>query len=68
MQNMNRMDLHPQFLTDGKGERLSVVLPIKEFNELLEDIEDLTVVLERRSEETISHRELLNILDSDSGV
>ncbi len=65
---MNKTDLHPQFLTDGKGERLSVVLPIEEFNGLLEDLEDLAVVLERRDEETISHLELLNLLETNDGV
>ena len=67
-ETMVKTDLHPQFLTDGKGERLSVVLPIEEFNGLLEDLEDLAVVLERRDEETISHQELLNLLEVNDGV
>jgi hypothetical protein len=48
-----------QYMTDEKGTRTAVVLPIAEFDELLEDISDLAVVAERRGESTISHDELL---------
>lgn len=37
-------ELHPQFVTDPDGKRLSVVLPLAEYEALmdyLEDIEDL---------------------------
>lgn len=60
-----KSDLHPEFLTNEEGERISVVLPIEEFNELLEDLEDLAVIAERRDEETISHQDLLRLLDND---
>lgn len=60
-----KSDLHPEFLTNKEGERISVVLPIEEFNELLEDLEDLAVIAERRDEETISHQDLLRLLDND---
>jgi hypothetical protein len=33
--------LTPQFLTDEKGKRTSVVLPLKQFEELLEELEEL---------------------------
>lgn len=54
--------LHPQFLTDPDGKRLSVLLPLAEYEALmdylddLEDIEDARAVLarvERGEEETI---------------
>lgn len=54
--------LHPQFVTDPDGKRLSVLLPIAEYEALLalledlEDIEDAREVLariERGEEETI---------------
>ena len=57
--------LHPEFLTNEDGKRISVVLPIEEFNELLEDLEDLAVIAERRDEETVSHQDLLRLLDND---
>lgn len=33
--------LHPQFLTDAKGNRLSVLLPFAEYEALIERLEDL---------------------------
>lgn len=58
-------DLNPQFITNEAGEKISVVLPISKFQELLEDIEDLAVVAERREEPTISHEALLTELKRD---
>ncbi|MCF8080211.1 MAG: hypothetical protein K9K88_13110 [Desulfobacterales bacterium] len=58
-------DLNPQFITNEAGEKISVVLPISKFHELLEDIGDLAVVAERREEPTISHEELLAELKRD---
>jgi hypothetical protein len=34
-------ELHPQFLTDSDGKPLSVLLPIAEYEALIERIEDL---------------------------
>ena len=58
-------DLNPQFITNEAGEKISVVLPISKFQELLEDLEDLAIVAERREERTISHEELLTELKRD---
>lgn len=58
-------DLNPQFITNEAGEKISVVLPIEKFQELLEDIEDLAIVAERREETTLSHEELLMELKRD---
>ncbi len=58
-------ELSPKYITDEKGEKISVVLPISKFQELLEDIEDLAVVAERRDEPTISHEELVASLKED---
>ena len=33
--------LHPQFVTTPEGNQTAVLLPIAEYNELLEDIDDL---------------------------
>ena len=35
------MTLHPQYITDISGKKHSVVLPIKEYNLLLEELEEL---------------------------
>jgi hypothetical protein len=54
-----------QFLTDEQGEKVAVVIPVLEFEELLEDIEDLAAAAERRDEETFSMEELKNRLKAD---
>lgn len=35
------MTLHPQYVTDSNGKAVSVLLPMKEFKSILEELEDL---------------------------
>ncbi len=42
-----------QFIVDDKGRKTKVVLPIKDYEKLLEDLHDLAVVAERKCEESI---------------
>lgn len=63
MGNMKQDDL--QYVTNQAGEKTAVILPIGEFEELLEDIQDLAAVAERRAEPTSSHAELLAELKRD---
>jgi len=56
---------HPRFITDSKGQRKAVILPIREYDELLEDLKDLATVAERRDEPTISHETMVAELMSD---
>jgi hypothetical protein len=58
-------DLHLQFITNDTGEKTSVILPIVEFQELLEDLEDLAIAAERRDEPTVSHEQLVRELKED---
>ncbi|MFH1196795.1 MAG: hypothetical protein V1720_13920 [bacterium] len=51
-----------RFVTDGKGKKTEVILKVKDFEDLLEDLNDMTIVAERRNEETISHKELIKDL------
>lgn len=44
---------------------MSVVLSVDEYEALLEDIEDLAIVAERRDETTISHEDLEARLRAD---
>ena len=60
--------LHPQFLTNEAGEKISVLLPIEEFYELLEDLEDLAVIAKRRDEPTIPMEEVIKELDLQDHV
>jgi hypothetical protein len=46
-----------QFLTNEKGKKTAVVLPIEDYEKLREDLDDLAVIAERRDEQTIPHAE-----------
>ena len=46
-----------QYLTDKTGKKIAVVLPIHDYEKLLEDLEDLAAIAERREEPTILHEE-----------
>ena len=46
-----------QYLTNDKGRKTAVVLPIDAYEKLLEDLDDLAVIAERRDEGTIPHAE-----------
>ena len=54
-----RPTIKPEYITDGEGEKKAVILPIEDYQELMEDIDDLAVLAERREEPTISHEDLL---------
>lgn len=51
--------IKPEYITDPDGKRKAVILSIEEYEELLEDLEDLAVLAERREEPTISHEDLV---------
>lgn len=40
-----------QFPTDQAGTKVAVVLPVEDFEELMEDVSDLAAVAERRNED-----------------
>ncbi len=62
---MTHSNLHPQFVLDESGQKSAVILPMSEYESLMEDIEDLAAVAERREEPTITHEELLENLRQD---
>ena len=51
---MSNAKFREKFVVDSTGRKTAVVVPIKQYQQLLEDIHDLAVVAERRSERTIS--------------
>ncbi|MDO8142495.1 MAG: hypothetical protein Q6358_13425 [Candidatus Brocadiales bacterium] len=57
--------LREQYIIDEAGEKKAVVLPIEDYEELLEDIHDLAVIAERKDEPTISFDELKKRLKAD---
>ena len=61
-------ELNPQFVLDVNGNKKAVLLPIEEYEELLEDLSDLAVAAERRDENTMSHEQLLKEFNTDGSV
>jgi len=49
---------HEQYIVDKKGQKTAVVIPVEEYEELLEDLHDLAIIAERRDEPTIAFKEL----------
>lgn len=45
---------HGQYVVNENGEKVAIILPIEEYEKMKEDLHDLAVVAERRSEKTIS--------------
>ena len=65
MLDLKKLESTVQYVTNPDGEKTAVIVPIAEFRELLEDVEDLATVAARRDEPTISHDELLAELRQD---
>ena len=59
------MVMTPEYIIDNKGRKTKVVLPIEDYQELLEDLHDLPVALERRDEKRISLERLERTLKKD---
>jgi PHD/YefM family antitoxin component YafN of YafNO toxin-antitoxin module len=54
-----------QYLVDESGQKTAVVLPVEEYEELLEDIHDLAVIAERKDEPTTNFEDLKKRLKTD---
>lgn len=54
-----------QYITDESGEKRAVIVPIEQYHALLEDLEDLAVMAERREEPAMSHEDVLAALKRD---
>ena len=49
---------HEQYVVDENGQKVAIILPLKEYEKMMEDLHDLSIVAERRSEKTINFEEL----------
>jgi PHD/YefM family antitoxin component YafN of YafNO toxin-antitoxin module len=54
-----------QFVVDDTGRKTAVLLPIKEYEHLIEDLHDLAIAAERKDEERISLAEMKKRLQRD---
>jgi PHD/YefM family antitoxin component YafN of YafNO toxin-antitoxin module len=49
------LKLHPRYVVGRNGKREAIILPLAEYDELIEDLADLAVAAERRDEKAVPH-------------
>jgi len=54
-----------QYIVDEHGKKTAVILSVEKYRRLIEDLHDLAVVAERRSEPTVTLEELKRRLQED---
>ncbi|WP_341327590.1 hypothetical protein [Methylotuvimicrobium sp. KM2] len=59
------MTMQLQFITDTNGNKISVILSLEDYEELLEDLEDLAAVAERKDEEAIPFEEAVKEIEHE---
>lgn len=59
------MNAQPQFITNADGEKISVILLLADYQELIEDLEDLAAIAERKDEATIPFEAALKEIGYD---
>lgn len=52
------MGVQPQYITNTDGEKISVILSLADYQELLDDLEDLAAIAERKDEATTSWQQV----------
>jgi len=57
--------MQEQYVVDTKGKKMGVILSLKRYQQLMEDLHDLAVVAERRDEEPVSLEEMKRRLRED---
>ena len=57
--------LQEQYVVDGNGEKTAVILSIGVYEELLEDLHDLSIIAERRDEPTTTFEDIRKGLKED---
>lgn len=62
------MAVQEQFVIDSKGKKTGVIIPLKQYEKLLEDLHDLAVIAERRAEEPLSFEEMQQRLKENGTV
>ncbi len=54
-----------QFVTDAEGRKVAVLIPVEDYDELLEDVQDLAVIAERRDEPRVAWEDVKRRLRED---
>ncbi len=63
-----KTQIREQYVVDSKGKKKCVIVPIAQFEKMIEDLHDLAVVAERRNEKTIGIDELKRRLGKSGRV
>jgi hypothetical protein len=59
------MEFHEQSVVDAKGKTTGVILPLKPYRKLMEDLHDLAVLAQGGGEQPISFEEMKRRLKKD---
>lgn len=57
--------MNARYITSEDGSRTDVVIPLSDYEELMEDLQDLAVIAERKDEPSTSLEEVKNKLKKD---
>jgi hypothetical protein len=57
-----------QFVVNAQGKKTGVLLSLKQYQKLLEDLHDLAVIVERRDEEPMALEEMQRRLQRNDGI
>ena len=57
--------MNTQFIIDESGMKTAVILPVEQYEDLLEDIHDLAAIAERKDEPSINYDDLMKRLKAD---
>lgn len=57
--------MNARYITSEDGSRTDVVIPLRDYEELMEDLQDLAVIAERKDEPSTSLEEVKNKLKED---
>lgn len=52
--NMSKLKAKENYITDEKGKKKAVILDVRTYEELIDDLEDLYVIADRKKESSLS--------------
>lgn len=56
------MNFDIEYIVDENGNKTAVIIPIKAFKDMIEELEDLRDIEERRDEELIDHEQVKKVV------
>ncbi len=57
-----------QYIVDEKGKKVAIILPIEEYEKLIENLHDKKVIEERGKEKNIRHKEVIKRLKEEGYI